>query len=220
LLGDLSENESDKDDNEITEKLESEKKKKGSKDKSAKKPLFQDKGDNNPFKTSSLFSGGSLFSNLENKSDSKGLFSSSLSKTLANSSLFSGSSLFANIGNSNSNFLNKNNNKAEDLSGDDNDDNENEDDILKPSNSPKPYDPVNNTNSDKNSIKSIYAKRYVKEIESLYELVKEEKITEKKEELKEEKKIEYVNKYVNKGKGYLSLEYTEEGQKTGIIVYR
>jgi len=140
--------------------------------------------------------------------------------------LFSGSSLFANIGSSTSNFLKKENNKDENESGEENEDNE--DDILKPSNSPRAYDPVNNEN--KVAFKSIYTKKYVKEIESFFELVKEEKkiiqtdsnIKEDKEksEVKEDKKPEIINKYVNKGKGFLSLEYTEEGGKAAIIVYR
>lgn len=140
--------------------------------------------------------------------------------------MFSGSSLFANIGSSTSNFLKKENNKDENESGEENEDNE--DDILKPSNSPRAYDPVNNEN--KVAFKSIYTKKYVKEIESFFELVKEEKkiiqtdsnIKEDKEksEVKEDKKPEIINKYVNKGKGFLSLEYTEEGGKAAIIVYR
>lgn len=168
-------------------------------EKAKKKPLFQN-GESNAFNNSKLFSGGSLFG-------------SSLSNTLASSSLFSKSSLFAN-----SSLFSNETKKNEIESEDENDDN-NEEEILKPSNSPKAYDPINNEN--KSAVKSIYTKKYVKEIDSFYELVREEKIADDKNtENKEEKKPEFVNKYVNKGKGFLSLEYTDEAGTAAIIVFR
>ena len=232
LFGDLSEKENEKEFN----SQESEPEKNEKKQKKKKNPLFQDKGESNPFKNSALFSGNSLFGNLsQNKEDKKsietkgGLFSSSLTNSIAGSSLFANSPLFSlNVNSNSSDFLN--NTKKEDDSEEDND---NDEDILKPSNSPKGYDPVENKQDP--AVKSIYTKKYVKEIESLYELVKvekenpkkdeEKKSTEnegKKEEKKDEinKKIEYASKYVNRGKGFLSLEYTEEGKKAAIIVFR
>jgi hypothetical protein len=203
LLGDLSDKESDKEESDQSVKVA--KNKKG--EKAKKKPLFQN-GETNAFSNSNLFSGGSLFG-------------SSLSKTLASSSLFSGSSF-----NANSSLFGNQTKKNEDESGDENDDN-NEEDILKPSDSPKAYDPINNEN--KGAVKSIFTKKYLKEIESFYELVKEEvntckdskdKADEAKSEAKEEKNTSFVNKYVNKGKGFLSFEYTEEGGKAAIMVYR
>ncbi len=194
LLGDLSEKESDKDVSEHTEIEEKPKKRAIIK----KKPLFQI-GESNVFNGSKLFSGGSLFD-------------SSLSNTFASSSLFSGSSLFTNS----SLFSNETKKKDDEESGDENDENNEEE--IKPSNSPKAYDPINNEN--KSTVKSIYTKKYVKEIESFYELVKEEKADDKNTDNINEKKPEFVTKYINKGKGFLSLEYTEEGAKAAIIVYR
>jgi hypothetical protein len=89
--------------------------------------------------------------------------------------------------------------KVEDNKSDDEDDDEN--DLFQSSNSPNPYNPTK-----KNEIlkeKSIYEKKYVKEIESLYVYVKDE------------------NKYVSKGKGFLSIEYTDvDSKKIGVIVFR
>lgn len=203
LLGDLSDKESGKEESDQSVKVS--KNKKG--EKAKKKPLFQI-GETNAFSNSNFFSGGSLFG-------------SSLSKTLASSSLFSCPSF-----NANSSLFGNQIKKNEDLSGDENDDN-NEEDILKPSDSPKAYDPINNEN--KGTVKSIFTKKYLKEIESFYELVKEEVNTckdskdnanEAKSETKEEKNTSFVNKYVNKGKGFLSFEYIEEGGKAAIMVYR
>merc|ERR1712032_891927 len=203
LFGNLSNSDdSEKDSEESSEEENSQEeipseKKKSLKKKTLKKkvPIFSDKGDKNPFANSSLFSGGSIFSNLETqeKSNSGGLFSSSLSQTINKSSLFANSSLF---GNSNSSlFSNENKNNVEE-------EGEGEDE-QKPS-TPTQYDPLV-TSKD-----SIYKKEFVKEIDSFFELTKVEN---------EEKKTT-ENKYVNKGRGFLSLEYTEKEEKTALIVYR
>jgi hypothetical protein len=77
-----------------------------------------------------------------------------------------------------------------------------DEDIFKGSESPEAYNPTNLIQENKPQLKSIYIKKYVKQIENIFEYLKEEK------------------KFVNKGTGFLSIEFTDIGKCTGLIVFR
>jgi len=209
LFGNLSNSENESEDEEENSNSNNSAQEKNEKKTSLKKknlkkktPIFSEKGEKNPFANSALFSGSSLFANLEKKEEKKGgLFSSSLSETMAKSSLFSNSSLF---GGSSLFESSKKNESEEEGEGEDE---------QKPG-TPTNYDPISNPSGDSTS---IFKKEFVKEIESFYELTKIEIENKDKDA---EKKFE--NKYLNKGKGFLSLEFTnsEQEEKSAIIVYR
>jgi hypothetical protein len=161
-------------------------------------------------------SSGGLFGNLSSGSteDKPKLFANAGSSNLfANSSLFSGSSSSLFSGGSNSlfgakplfnfssvgatgGFLNK---KEEEEKSDE-EGGEGDNDLFQ-SDSPNPYNA-----SDKQPVaaeKSVYSKKYNKEVESIYIFVKED------------------NKFVSKGKGFLSLESAEiDGKKVAVVVFR
>jgi len=127
----------------------------------------------------------SLFTNLTNTSSLFG------SKPLFN---------FSSLGdNTNKDFFKGNSKKesdGEDGEGDDND-------LFQPSSSPNAYNPTDDSNKGIVTEKSVYTKKYVKQIENLYVFHKEE------------------NKFVSKGTGFLSLEFADvDGKRVGVVVFR
>ena len=76
------------------------------------------------------------------------------------------------------------------------------DNDLFQSNSPNPYNQTEKVQPQATE-KSLYKKKYLKEVENIYIYSKDE------------------NKFVSKGKGFLSLEFADiEGKKVGVIVFR
>jgi len=154
-------------------------------DSSSAPKLFSNTGSNN------LFSGSSLFS--ASSSGSTSLFAN----TSSSSSLFGSKPLFnfSSLGSTN-NFVKKDDeDKSDEEGGDEND--------LFQSNSPNPYNPLETSTVSQSQEKSIYTKKYVKEIDNIFVYSKEE------------------NKFVSKGKAFLSLEYADaDGKKVGVVVFR
>lgn len=196
-----NEHEEENSENEKEEKKANRKSLKIKKSSNKKTPIFSEKGENNPFANSALFSGSSLFANLnEKKEENKSsIFGNSLTNTINKSSLFSGSSLFG----GSSLFSNEKKPEEEE-------EGEGEDE-QKPG-TPTQYDP------NASSANSVYKKEFVKEMESFYELTKVEKVNEGENNSDKDKIFE--NKYLNKGRGFLSLEFTEEGGNNALVVYR
>jgi hypothetical protein len=178
--------------------------------------LFQNKGSSNPFTGSTLFSAGA--NNTIFSSQDKGALFSSKNETVNNpftssqsSSIFgsqnqSSSSIFGSQAAASSSLFGttplfnfQTLNKPVSGAGEDNEDNEEEGD-NEPigSDSPNAYNPV----EDKKN-KSIYTKKYLKQMENIYVFHKGEE-----------------KKYLSKGNGFLSIEYTNVGKKAGLIVYR
>jgi len=95
---------------------------------------------------------------------------------------------------------------TEDKSKEKEDKSDNEDDggdELFQSNSPNPYNPIDDNAKEQSKENNPYTKKYIKEIENIYEYSKEN------------------NKFSSKGKGYLSIEYAEiEDKKIGVVVFR
>jgi hypothetical protein len=81
-------------------------------------------------------------------------------------------------------------------SKDEEEENSEDDEEFKGSESPNPYNP------NENKSKSIYKKKYIKQVDNIYVFNKEQ------------------GKFVSKGSGFLSLEYTDVGKKTGLLLFR
>jgi len=82
------------------------------------------------------------------------------------------------------------------------DEEDGDNDLCQSSNSPNLYNPIEKTDSQIKE-KSIYTKKFVKEVENIFEYIKD------------------GGKFVSKGKGFLSLEYADvDEKKVGVVVFR
>lgn len=141
--------------------------------------------------TGNLFSGSSLFSGTGGS-----LFSNMPSAS--SSSLFGSKTLF--------NFNSLKTDSTTFLSGakkeTDEDENEDDNDLFEGSNSPNAFNPTEPKDHKSSKEKGPYTRKYIKQIDNILVYNKEE------------------NKFVSKGNGYLSLEYTNQGKKTAVCVFR
>ena len=158
------------------------------------KPTLFNVGETNKFHNSLLFGNGtSLFGS----GGSTSLFGSSS----ASSTLFGSKSPFNTIASDTQKFL-----ATEDKSKEKEDKSDNEDDgddELFQSNSPNPYNPLDDNAKEQSKENNPYTKKYIKEIENIFEYSKEN------------------NKFSSKGKGFLSIEYAEiEDKRIGVVVFR
>jgi hypothetical protein len=160
----------------------------GEEDKKSEFKLFGNTG-SNIFSNSSLFSTGNSSSIFSNSSSGSSLFGS---KSLFN---------FNTISSGTASFLGESKKEPKVEEDKSEDEGEGDNDLFQSSNSPNAYNPTDKTDIQKE--KSIYEKKYVKEIENIFVYVKDE------------------SKYVSKGKGFLSLEYADvDNKKVGVIVFR